>query len=159
LINSLVLKKEQEFLAVFARNICKSFKSRTSSIFSDSFKMNSRDFWSSLEQLFMTELENSLQEFEKLTKSFSNTDSFFKAKMDLEKELICIYREYLISETGKSVLSLRIGKLFDKNFRFDASGRPCHWDTLVAIDEAYDAAIQKVIFILIIFIYDYRLRF
>ena len=41
-------------------------------------------------------------------------------------------------------MSLRFAKVFDKSFRFDYSGRPRHWESLVMIDEAYDKAQNKV---------------
>lgn len=41
-------------------------------------------------------------------------------------------------------MSLRFAKVFDKSFRFDNSGRPRHWESLVMIDEAYDKAQNKV---------------
>jgi len=92
----------------------------------------------------MEKIAEALNEFDLVCESFSKSELLSSAKDCLENELISIYRENLLSESNKSTMSLRFAKVFDKSFRFDYSGRPRHWESLVMIDEAYDKAQNKV---------------
>ncbi len=124
----------------------KNIKISTRSIFSDSFGMfsDNNNFWLTIENRFMTEIAEALNEYDQISESFLRTETFVKSKKELENELESIYRESLFAESNKSTLILRVNKVIDKNFRFDSSGRPRHWDSLSMIDDAFDKAIEKV---------------
>lgn len=92
----------------------------------------------------MEKIVGALNEFDLECESFSKSELLSSAKDCLKNELISIYRENLHSESIKSTMSLRFAKVLDKIFRFDSSGRPRHWESLVMIDEAYDKALNKV---------------
>lgn len=94
-----------------------------------------------------------LNEFDTLCESFSKSELLSAAKSGLENELVSIYRENLLSETSKSNMCLRFAKIMDRNFRFDLTGRPRHWESLIMIDDAYDKAITKVFNSAFLFLY------
>ena len=94
----------------------------------------------------MAEIAESLNNFDTSADSVSNHEALRTSKIELENELVSIYRETLASESNKSTMILRFTKKMDKNFRFDSNGRPRHWESLVMIDDAYDKALTKVIF-------------
>lgn len=125
----------------------KQFKSAVRPIISEIFFTCDSEIWAKVERRYLKEIVNILTDFDKSAVSFSEFEVFTKLHGRLEDELISIYREGLLSEAGKSVLCLIVGKIFEKNFRFDASGRPKHWDNSLTIDETYDDACQKVNFI------------
>jgi hypothetical protein len=110
------------------------------------------DFWNDVERQYMEKIAEALNEFDFVCESFSKSELLSSAKDCLETELISIYKENLIAESSKSTLSLRFTKVLDKNFRFDSSGRPRHWESLVMIDEAYDKAMNKVRIIIFLLI-------
>lgn len=143
-LEQLSQRKLEDFFSKILRNICKNFKTSTRSIFADCFQNCSSEFWNDVERQYMEKIAESLNEFDFVCESFSKSDLLSSAKDDLENELVSIYRENLLSESNKSTMSLRFAKVLDKNFRFDYSGRPRHWESLVMIDEAYDKAINKV---------------
>ena len=92
----------------------------------------------------MSKIVQALDEFDTACDSLSKSKTFISAKTELEGELFSIFREILQSESSKSTMGLRFTKILDKNFRFDSSGRPCHWENIPMIDEAYDKAIFEV---------------
>lgn len=143
-LEQISLRKLEDFFSKTSRNICKNFKTSTRSIFADCFQDCSKDFWNKVEQQYMEKIADSLSEFDFACESFSKSDLLSSARDCLENELISIYRESLLSESSKSIMGLRFAKVLDKNFRFDSSGRPRHWESLIMIDEAYDKAISKV---------------
>lgn len=143
-LNEIARRKVEEFFSKTSRQICKNFKSSTRSLYVDCFSACFVDFWSEVEDSFMVKIAEALDDFDKKCTVFAGDQFFFLSKTDLENELVSIYREILQTETGKSTMNLRFTKIADKNFRFDSSGRPRHWENLVMIDEAYDMAIIKV---------------
>lgn len=143
-LEQISLRKLEDFFSKISRNICKNFKTSTRTIFADCFQDCSKDFWDNVEQQYMEKIAEALNEFDFACESFSKSDLLSSARDCLENELISIYRESLLSESNKSIMSLRFAKVLDKNFRFDSSGRPRHWESLIMIDEAYDKAISKV---------------
>lgn len=121
-----------------------SFRSAIRATIPDAFVNASADFWSEIEVGVMSEMALALDGFDHAAESFSHLDVFAKSKTELEEELASIYRDSLISETGRSVLTLRAGRVFEKLFRFDSADRPRLWDSNSAIDEVYDEAVKKV---------------
>lgn len=144
-LDQLSERKLKEFFDKTSRLVCKNFKKDTQPIFSDCFLNANENIWNEIENLYMANIAAALSEFDNLCNSFLELDSFLAAKCDLE-ELILYYRESIASETSKSSLSMRFTKIMDRKFRFDLSGRPRHWESLVMIDEAFDSAVTQVIF-------------
>lgn len=138
-------RKLEEFLDKTSRGICKKFKSSTRSIFADCWQNCSIEFWSDVERQFMDRIVEALNEFDSICESFSKSELLSAAKFGLENELVSIYRENSLSETSKSNMCLRFTKIMDRNFRFDLSGRPRHWESLLMIDDAFDKSITKAI--------------
>lgn len=143
-LNEIARRKVQDLFVKISKQICKNFKSSTRSLYADCFSNCSNDFWSDVENNFTIKIVEALNAFDEKFESFSSEDIFCFSKSDLENELVSIYREILLTESSKSSLNLRFTKILDKNFRFDSSGRPRHWESLLMIDEAYDGAIAKV---------------
>lgn len=143
-LEELSKRKLDDYYSKTSRTVCKAFKTTTRTIFADCFQNCSKDFWIDVEQQYMERIADALDEFDRACEFFTKSDILTASKNNLESELISIYRENLLSETNKSTMGLRFTKLMDKNFRFDSSGRPRHWDSLIMIDEAYDKAINKV---------------
>ena len=145
-MNDISRRISEDYLNKCSRQICKQFKSSTRSLFADCFSNCSESFWDEVENSFMTNIVEALNDFDLKCESFLASEIFLSTKLDLENELVSMYREGLFSESGKSTMNLRFTKVMDKNFRFDAFGRPRYWENLVTIDEAYDNALEKVIY-------------
>lgn len=137
-------RKLEDFFAKMSKIVLKNFKTSTHTIFAECFQNCTKDFWVDVERLYMEQMVDAVNEFDKQCGSFSKSELLTSAKDCLENEMVSIYRENLLSETNKSTVGLRFTKLLDKNFRFDSSGRPRHWENLIMIDDAYDKAITKV---------------
>jgi hypothetical protein len=50
----------------------------------------------------------------------------------------------LKAETQRSIMLLRIKKIFEFNFKYNDHGRPRIWDNNVLIDQVYDESLEKV---------------
>lgn len=145
-LDQLFERKLNEFFDKTSRLVCKKFKKDTRSIFSDCFANADANIWIEIENIYTNHITEALSEFDKGCSSFLDFNSFLAAKSNLESELVSIYRESVISETSKSTMNLRFAKIMDKNFRFDSSGRPRHWESLLMIDEAFDKAVLQVLY-------------
>ncbi len=133
-----------EFLSKFERSLLKELKSKSRDFIADIFAESNVDWFSSLESKYLAEFDKLMCDFKDKTTSLSEFTAVSEIKTHVKEEAFNLYRDILLDEFGKSMVSNRATRVFESFFRYDEAGRPRLWNGNSHIDEIYDSALKKV---------------
>ena len=133
-----------DFLSKYEKTLLKELKSKSRDFVAEVFSGNNSTWFLSLESKYLTEFDKSMCDFKDKTTSLSEYAAVSETRKHLKDEASSLYRDILLDEFGKSMISVRAMRVFENLFRYDEAGRPRLWNGNSHIDEIYDSALKKV---------------
>lgn len=134
----------RDYLQKYEKTLLKALKTKSRDFIADVFEENSSDWFSSFESKYLLEVDKIMADFKDKANTLPDYTIVSEIGAQLKEELCSLYRDILIDEFGKSMLSVRAARVFENLFRYDEAGRPRLWNGNAQIDEIYDSALQKV---------------
>ncbi len=134
----------RDFLTKYEKTLLKELKSKSRDFIVEIFAENNCNWFSLLESKFLFEFDKSMSNYKDKTTSLSDYGVVSQTRKHIQEEASSLYRDILLDEFGKSMITTRATRVFEGLFRYDEAGRPRLWNGNAHIDEIYDSALNKV---------------